>query len=269
VSQQLLLDELKKGPGSWNEWRQAHPAVRIDLTGAYLAETNLRGYDLRRADLSRCVLVGADLTRADLRDANLSHSDVRFAEFESAQLAGAHFDAAEGVTKKALRASLPRTKFISKQHLIASAATVLAFAAIFSWQELAGLAFTGSTSNTKVEQPGESADRFERFTREIRKAEFPAWRIEAIEITDKAVALRVNRDQVTDDTYLLTLAAACGAVLEVPEVTVSAIHVLNRGGNAGWIYDNPNHCGVLLSAPIATLRLSAAANSRPFAGDQF
>lgn len=269
MSQQLLLDELKKGPSSWNEWRRVHPAVRIDLTGAYLAETNLRGYNLRGADLTRCVLVGADLTRADLRDANLSNSDVRFAEFESAQLTGAHFYAAEGVSKKTLNASLPRAKFSSKQRRIATSVTIASVAAIFYWQQPAELASIDHYRNAQVERPDESGHRFERLTREIRKAKFPAWKIEVIEITDRAVALRVNRDQVTDDTYLLTLAAACGAVLEVPEVAVSEIHVLNRPGNAGWVYDNPNHCGVLLSAPIATLKLSAAANSRPYTGGQF
>jgi hypothetical protein len=269
VAQQLLLDELKKGPVSWNEWRRAHPSVHIDLAGAYLAESNLRGYNLRRANLAGCVLVGADLTRADLRDTNLSDSDVGFAEFEGARLAGAHFDGAEGVSRKVLKASLPRSEFVGKRRLLAIAATVASIVAIVYWQELLGLASTSQQSTRSLESSTEGYDRYERLTREIRKVAFPTWKIEAIEITDDTVALRVDRNQITDDTYLLTLAAACGASMEVPEVPLREIHVLNREGNSGWIYDNPAHCGVLLSAPIATLKLSAAANSRPFISDRY
>jgi hypothetical protein len=85
VSQKLLLEELKKGPTSWNDWRRVHPSVHIDLSGAYLAESSLRGYDLRGADLSGATLMAADLTGADLRDANFANADLSFAEFSGAQ----------------------------------------------------------------------------------------------------------------------------------------------------------------------------------------
>ncbi len=78
------------------------------------------------------------------------------------------------------------------------------------------------------------------------------------------MTLRINRDNVTDDNYLLTLAAACGALLEAPDAPVRMIRVLNRSGNSGWVYENPSNCPALLQAPLATLRLAAAANSRPF-----
>ena len=268
MSQQLLLDELRKGPGSWNEWRRAHPSVHVDLSGSYLAESTLRGYNLRRADLRGCVLVGADLTRTDLRDANLSDADVRFAEFNGAQLEGAHFDGTKGVSRKMLQSSLPRSKPEGKRRILALVVTVASVAAVFYWQELAGIASPNRESIKAAENSPQNFDRYARLTREIRKVEFAAWKIEAIDIADDHVTLHINRDHVTDDTYLLALATACGAVLEVPDVHVREIRVLNRAGTSGWVYDNPDHCGVLLQAPIATLKLSAAANSRLFTGDE-
>lgn len=268
MSEQLLLDELKKGPGSWNEWRRAHPSVHIDLSGAYLAESNLRAYNLRGADLRGCVLVGADLTRTDLRDANLSDADVRFAEFNGARLAGAHFDGTKGVSRKMLQSSLPRSKSEGKRRILALAVTVASVAAVFYWQELAGFAAPNHESIQAAENSPQNFDRYTRLTREIRKVQFATWKIEAIDIASDRVTLHINRDEVTDDTYLLALATACGAILQVPDVHVREIRVLNRSGTSGWVYDNPDHCGVLLQAPMATLKLSVAANSRPFAGDE-
>jgi len=125
---------------------------------------------------------------------------------------------------------------------------------------------TASPSTDSGLDAEERLDSYERFTQQIQKVEFTGWRIETIEIADDLVTLRINRDDVTDDSYLLTLAAACGALLDAPDAPVRMIRVLGRDGTSGWVYENPSNCSALLQAPLATQRLAAAANSRPFVG---
>jgi hypothetical protein len=269
VSQKLLLEELKKGPTSWNDWRRVHPSVHIDLSGAYLAESSLRGYDLRGADLSGATLMAADLTGADLRDANFANADLSFAEFSGAQLAGAHFNDAVGVTSRMLKASLPESEASRKRQLWVLAGIVVAMTVLAVWRDpsmLAGFTPPFLAGGSAAPDPAVRLDSYERFTREIRRVEFAAWRIEAVEVANDVVTLRLNRNDVTDDHYLLTLAAACGALLEAPAAPVRMIRVLGRNGESGWVYENPGNCPALLQAPLATLRLAAAANSRPFVG---
>ncbi|MDA0207675.1 MAG: pentapeptide repeat-containing protein [Acidobacteria bacterium] len=267
MSQKLLLEELQKGPSSWNDWRRVHPSVRIDLSGAYLAESSLRGYDLRRADLSGATLMAADLTGADLREANLATADLRFANFSGAQLAGAHFHGTIGVTPRMLKDSLPEADVSRRRQLWIVAGVIAALAMFAYWREPSVLSnvlpAASPATNAAVDPEGRLAD-YERFTQQVQKAEFAGWRIETVDVMDDLVTLRINRDQVSDDSYLLTLAAACGALLEAPDAPVRMIRVLGRDGASGWVYENPSNCAALLQAPLATQRLAAAANSRPF-----
>ena len=79
----LLTD---KGIDAWNAWRGEKPRVRVDLTGANLAETHLTGIDLRRANLRGADIAHAWLADADLRGANLSKIEAREANFMEANL---------------------------------------------------------------------------------------------------------------------------------------------------------------------------------------
>ena len=73
-----------------------------DLRGANLSEANLRGADLRGANLSEANLRGADLSEANLseadlrganlRGANLGDADLRDADLRGANLRGADLD---------------------------------------------------------------------------------------------------------------------------------------------------------------------------------
>ncbi|HAA9321510.1 TPA_asm: hypothetical protein GHL50_08555 [Listeria monocytogenes] len=63
------------------KWLRDGYGERADLRGA-----NLRHADLRRADLSGANLRHADLRRADLRGANLRHADLRRADLSYANL---------------------------------------------------------------------------------------------------------------------------------------------------------------------------------------
>lgn len=265
MSQKLLLEELKKGPASWNDWRRVHASVRIDLSGAYLAETSLRGYDLRGADLSGATLMAADMTGADLRNANFAGADLSFAEFSGAQLAGAHFNNTIGVTPHMLKASLPEEEASRRRQLWILAGVVVVMTVLAFWRDpaLLGDSVPGFLTTTDA---AAQTDNYATVTRNIQRVEFAGWRIEAVDVADDVVTLRINHETVSDDSYLLTLAAACGALLETPDAPVRMIRVLGRDGAAGWVYENPSNCPALLQAPLATLRLAAAANSRPFVG---
>ena len=60
----------------------------IDFSG-----TNLRGVDLRRADLSKVTIRGAHMKRADLRGLDLSSHDLHGCSINAAQISGVLFPA--------------------------------------------------------------------------------------------------------------------------------------------------------------------------------
>ena len=74
---------LKQGVEEWNQWRQAYPAVDVELSQANLIERNLQGANLKAADLSR-----ADLSGANLRDADLSFTRLIAANLARADATG-------------------------------------------------------------------------------------------------------------------------------------------------------------------------------------
>lgn len=63
-----------------------------NLQGADLQRADLRGADLRGANLQWAGLQGADLRRADLQGANLQWADLRGAYLRRADLRGANLD---------------------------------------------------------------------------------------------------------------------------------------------------------------------------------
>jgi len=77
------LETLKRGAHAWNNWRQANPRFRPDLSGATLKKRSLRNYDLR----------GVNFAGADLRDASFRHADLRGADLTGAKLHRAFFSA--------------------------------------------------------------------------------------------------------------------------------------------------------------------------------
>jgi len=98
------LKILKQGVEQWNKWREEHPDVepdlsganllRADLYGANLRDANLAGADLRGADLSGANLRGASVPRADLSGADLSRADLSQAGLNGAGLNGANLSQA-------------------------------------------------------------------------------------------------------------------------------------------------------------------------------
>lgn len=82
VSEQLSI--IREGVPEWNEWRNAHPDVRPDLSGS-----DLRGANLGQANLSGSLLCASDLHGANLFGADLRSADLREAILSSAILSGA------------------------------------------------------------------------------------------------------------------------------------------------------------------------------------
>jgi uncharacterized protein YjbI with pentapeptide repeats len=89
------ITQLAKGVAFWNAWCDENP-VRVDLSeanlrGADLRNANLSGAYLNKADLNRANLTGADLGGAYLRRANLAEASLNGADLRTADLRGADF----------------------------------------------------------------------------------------------------------------------------------------------------------------------------------
>ncbi len=69
------LKILKEGVEKWNKWREKNPEIKPDLSKA-----DLRGANLREADLSGSVLTKADLRGADLSEAIVDKFTLDFAK---------------------------------------------------------------------------------------------------------------------------------------------------------------------------------------------
>ena len=80
-------------------WTRYHIELALlygaDLRGADLRHANLSGADLRGADLSDANLSGSDLSDADLSDANLSDANLRGANLSHANLSGSDLSDAD------------------------------------------------------------------------------------------------------------------------------------------------------------------------------
>ena len=96
--------------GGWNRWRDEHPDLVPDLSGADLSAglyrngnfraANLTGTDFRRsnmrgADLREALMEGADLSKTVLVGAQLAGARLAGAEFAKANLSGADLTGAD------------------------------------------------------------------------------------------------------------------------------------------------------------------------------
>jgi uncharacterized protein YjbI with pentapeptide repeats len=78
------LKRIRMGVAVWNAWRDSHPDLDADLTGADLSRM-----DISEVDLTRAFLTEADLTNAVLRWANLKRAHLNKAKLAEADLSGA------------------------------------------------------------------------------------------------------------------------------------------------------------------------------------
>jgi hypothetical protein len=107
---------VKRGAGELQAWRMRNPAVRLDLRGANLRETDLRGASLIESSLRGATLTKANLMQASLVEADLRGADLRQANLSQADLTGADLmgtDLREAILSQAIlrEASLIRSHF--------------------------------------------------------------------------------------------------------------------------------------------------------------
>jgi uncharacterized protein YjbI with pentapeptide repeats len=103
MTDQQLLNMLKKRVRTWNQWQRrnanTYPDFRnADLAGMQLSCAQLQRADLHGANLSNAILCNANLRRvnlsgADLRYANLSHADLSHTDLTDADLSHAKLTA--------------------------------------------------------------------------------------------------------------------------------------------------------------------------------
>ncbi len=94
MADQQHLDLLKQGTEIWNQWKEKHAYIQVDLSGANLSETDLRGANLHRADLRWANLKGARLNEANLKGARLNEADLSGADLSGSALNGADLSGA-------------------------------------------------------------------------------------------------------------------------------------------------------------------------------
>ncbi len=131
------------GVEAWNEWREANPGIKkpdladVDLTEDSFRSTaiyeydengqpeiNLRGANLRGADLFRAILRGADLRVANLQDAvllsaDLQRADLRRANLQGATLVGANLQGADLRRANLQRAEVTAVQFDRRSYQLA------------------------------------------------------------------------------------------------------------------------------------------------------
>src|SRR5713101_6925175 len=95
MADQHQLKVLRKGRGAWNTWRNQHPVIQPELSGANLYHANLSGANLSDAELYHANLSGANLSGADLTNANFSAADLSGADLSFANLSFAHLSSTD------------------------------------------------------------------------------------------------------------------------------------------------------------------------------
>jgi Pentapeptide repeats (8 copies) len=114
------IAKLNEGIDAWNRWREADQATIPDLSLAILEHANLRGVNLRNANLEVARLIHADLRNAHLEGAHLmgawlDGSDLREAHLAAADLFGSYLSHADLRGADLRGASLERANMVNSK----------------------------------------------------------------------------------------------------------------------------------------------------------
>jgi len=90
MDKERILQELKKGASSWNNWRKRHAIGEINLDGIELDGVNFDEYDLSKVSLRNARVTHCSFKYADLILANLQYSELQHNDFSSAKLIAAN-----------------------------------------------------------------------------------------------------------------------------------------------------------------------------------
>ena len=285
------LEVLKRGVHVWNQWRDRNPDVRPDLRAAYLREADLERYNLQDADLRAAVLLGANLRDARLEGADLAFSDLRFVDVKGACLHDAKLREAKGVTddlRRALKPPVPWGRraawgtlalllllaggYVYRSPQAVHEITALASEKVGELWDREAEALARKKRGPAPEPPttagdeiGPTIEQAHSLEADLAGLHLPGWSIVSVEVRATVLAMRIDASRVDQDVYIPTLAAACAAVVTHRLMQeLSEIHVLNRTGDHGWIFQQPRGCEVLIETPPAVLRMAAAADSIEF-----
>ena len=120
MANQEQVELLKQGVQGWNQWREEHPDIEVDLseanfykanlTGANLIEVDLSDANLSMTNLNRANLDGATLVGVNLIGANLSRAELRQANLRVAYLNRANLIGADLIGADLSDANLTRTE---------------------------------------------------------------------------------------------------------------------------------------------------------------
>lgn len=90
MDRERILQELKKGASSWNNWRKRQGIGEINLDGIEFDRVNFDEYDLSKVSLRNARITRCSFKHADLILANLQHSDLRNNDFSHTKLIAAN-----------------------------------------------------------------------------------------------------------------------------------------------------------------------------------
>ncbi len=90
MDKERILQELKKGANSWNNWRKRQTIGEINLDGVKLEGINFDEYDLSKISLRNSRITKCSFKYADLILVNLQHSDLQHNDFSNAKLIAAN-----------------------------------------------------------------------------------------------------------------------------------------------------------------------------------
>lgn len=90
MDKERILQELKKGVSSWNNWRKRQTVGAIILDGAELVGMNFDEYDFSKVSLRKCRINQCSFKYADFILANLQYSELQNNDFSHAKLIAAN-----------------------------------------------------------------------------------------------------------------------------------------------------------------------------------
>jgi hypothetical protein len=105
------IKALKLNISGWNRWRESHPEIKPDLSGADLRGTRLVGANLSGANMQRTHLINIDLTAVNFNGANLREARFHGAHLNGATVIGACLNGAHISNSHLVGANLIGTDF--------------------------------------------------------------------------------------------------------------------------------------------------------------
>ncbi|MEM1204788.1 MAG: toll/interleukin-1 receptor domain-containing protein [Acidobacteriota bacterium] len=132
------LEILKRGVEEWNKWRRENRTARPDLKGANLKDANLREADFRDANLREADFRDANLRGADSRDANLMRANLTNANLTNANLTSAYLTRAKLMHANLTNANLANASLTSANLTNANLRNTNFLAADLSQADLTG-----------------------------------------------------------------------------------------------------------------------------------